>query len=509
MHPARRGHEMDNWLALLLAMFLGAMVTVASAAAQEKSDAASASRQALVIGNADYPDDDAPSRHPIKDARALAAELKRAGFEVAIGENLTRQAMQTAIAGFKAKITPGSAALIFFSGHGIQTGRQNYMVPVNEQIWSEADVRRDAIGVEPVLADMDRSGARVKIVIIDASRANPFERRFRGFSAGLASINAPQGTLIVYAAAPEKIANDASGENSLFVGELLKELRTPGRSAEQVFISVARGVSRASEGKQVPWVSSSLAEDFYFSGPSVAAKPDATSATPKAATTDTGADSRRGCTQAEQTTTRKAWNDLLAKHPTGPCAELAREQLAKLDTGLSSKPPLAYRPTDQRAIRDLNEAINRNPRDAYAYYNRGQTYAKRGEYGRAIQDFSHAIRLNPKDAEALNDRCWTRAIIGQLRAALMDCNKSLALQPNFADAFDSLAFTYLKMGYVRRAIPFYDAALRGNPEQASSLFGRGKAKLRTGDTAGGAADIEAAKAIRPDIAEEFAAYGVR
>src|SRR5262249_34815368 len=118
-------------------------------------------------------------------------------------------------------------------------------------------------------------------------------------------------------------------------------------------------------------------------------------------------------------------------------------------------------------------------------------------------------RIDPKDAEAWNNRCWARAIIGQLRGALADCNRSLALKPTLTDAFDSLAFAYLKMGRVRRAIPLYDAALRSNPEQASSLFGRGKAKLRTGDSAGGNADIEAARAIKPDIAEEFAGYGVR
>ena len=504
---------MNRWLPFLLSLLLGTTGAVLAAAAQERSDALG-SRPALVIGNADYPDDDAPLRHPIKDARALADELRRARFEVALGENLTKQEMQTAIADFKAKIKPGSAALIFFSGHGIQVARQNYMVPVNAQIWSEADVRRDAIGIESLLADMDSRGAKVKLVVIDASRRNPFERRFRGYSAGLASINASQGTLIVYAAAPEKITTDVTGENSLFVGELLKEMRSTGKTAEQVFISAARGVSRASDGKQVPWVSSSLAGDFYFSGPSLAAKPapdlPRISPPPKPPpASDKAAEPRQGCAEAEPLTTRKGWNDLLAKYPTGPCAEIARDRLAKLDAAPPAKPLMGDRPLDDRAIRDLDEAIRRNPRDADAYFNRGQTYAKRGAYDRAIPDFGQAIRINPKDAEAFNDRCWTRAIIGQLREALADCNKALALQPNFADAFDSLAFTYLKMGNVRRAIMFYDVALRGNPEQASALFGRGKARVKAGDADGGGADIEAAKAIKPDIAEEFAHYGIR
>ena len=119
------------------------------------------------------------------------------------------------------------------------------------------------------------------------------------------------------------------------------------------------------------------------------------------------------------------------------------------------------------------------------------------------------IRLDPKDAEALNDRCWVRAILNQLRAALRDCNKALALQPTFADAFDSLAFVYLKMGKQRRAISLYDAALRGSPDKAASLFGRGKAKLKIGDKSGGAEDINAAQALKPTISKEFASYGVR
>ena len=504
---------MNMRLQFLAVLLLIAAATGVSAAAQEKSDASAAgARQALVMGNADYPDDDVPLRHPIKDARALAGELRRAGFEVVVGENLSRQAMQAAIAGFKAKIKPGAAALIFFSGHGIQVGRQSYMIPVNAQIWSETDVRRDAIGIESVLADMDSRGARVKLVIVDASRINPFERRFRGFSAGLASIVAPSSTLIVSATAPGKTSNDGNGENSLFVGELLKEIRSPGKTAEQVFVNTARGVSRASDGRQLPWVSSSLAEDFYFNLPSTAAKPlPSTEALsmPKSPPVDADAEVRRGCPSTEQATTKKAWNEFLAKHPTGPCADLAREQLAKLENAPPAKPPLGYRPADDRALQDVNAAIRRNPNEADGYYQRGQTYAKRGEYDRAIRDFDRVLRLSPKDAEALNNRCWTRAIIGRLQAALRDCNKALALQPNFADAFDSLAFTYLKIGHVRRAIVFYDAALRGNPEQASSLFGRGKAKLKNGDTTGGTADIEAAKAIKPDIAEEFAGYGVR
>src|SRR5215472_17202379 len=111
---------------------------------------------------------------------------------------------------------------------------------------------------------MQRAGAKVKIVILDAARRNPFERRFRASPAGLAPIDVPVGTLALYSAAPGQVIDESSGANSLFVGELIKELRSPNLTAEDIFNRARIGVSRASNNEQVPWVTSSLAEEFYF-----------------------------------------------------------------------------------------------------------------------------------------------------------------------------------------------------------------------------------------------------
>jgi tetratricopeptide (TPR) repeat protein len=371
-------------------------------------------------------------------------------------------------------------------------------------------VLRDGIAIEAVLADLDRAGARVKLVILDASRPNPFERRFRGLSFGLASLTPSQSTLIIYSAAPGNVTAESDGENSLFLGEFLKELRSRRSTAERVFMSAARGVSRASDGNQVPWVSSSLTEDFYFRQ-SLFPKPlrevwEAT-ATANPADNAEQPDDKTGCRRVAWPSTKQAAGDARASLTAGACAELAPSAVAKLD---SAPPPTSeYRLAGVRATRDLDEAIKRHPDDTEAHFKRGRIYAKHGDYRRAISEFDQVIRLDPKDAEALNDRCWVRAILNQLRAALRDCKKALALQPTFADAFDSLAFAYLKMGKQRRAISLYDAALRGSPEKATSLFGRGKAKLKIGDTRGGAEDINAAQALKPNISKEFASYGVR
>src|SRR6202522_4440904 len=107
------------------------------------SAAIAADRFALVIGNAKYPDADAPLKEPINDARSLADELKRDGFTVEIGENLTGDGMRKAFERLYGHVKPATVALIFFSGYGIQSNRQSFMIPVDAQIWTEADVRRD------------------------------------------------------------------------------------------------------------------------------------------------------------------------------------------------------------------------------------------------------------------------------------------------------------------------------------------------------------------------------
>src|SRR5581483_5136126 len=227
---------------------------------------AAGDRFALVIGNANYPDADTPLKEPINDARQVADELKRDGFTVEIGENLTGDNMRRAFDRLYNKLRPGSVALIFFSGFGISSNRQSYMIPVDAQIWTESDVRRDGLSLETVLGEINNRGAGVKIALIDASRRNPYERRFRPGSQGLAPVIAPNGTLVVYSAALSSVVSDNGGDHSLFVQELLKEIRVPDLSAEEALNRTRLGVTRASNREQQPYLSSSLAEDFAFIG---------------------------------------------------------------------------------------------------------------------------------------------------------------------------------------------------------------------------------------------------
>ena len=255
---------------LLLCLCLTALSAMVTTVAVSQDRGA---RVALVIGNANYPDASTPLSTTIRDVRTVADELRRSDFDVDIKENVGKEEMQRAIDAFMGKVRTGSAALFYFNGYGIQAGRQTYLVPVNAQLWTEADVRRDGISIDTVLAEMHRKGAKVKIVILDAARRNPFERRFRSSAAGLAALDAPDGTLAIFSAAPGRVINESTGTNSLFVGELTKELRSPNLTAEEVFNRARIGVSRASNSEQIPWVSSTLADNFYFGARPVATSP--------------------------------------------------------------------------------------------------------------------------------------------------------------------------------------------------------------------------------------------
>ncbi|WP_315801729.1 caspase family protein [Bradyrhizobium sp. SZCCHNS3002] len=236
------------------------------AAVSEQSSVATGNgaRLALVIGNGHYPDANAPLVQPINDARALTGALRRDGFDVDVVEDANKDDMTRAVERLKARIKPDSVVMLFFGGYAIQAGRESYMIPVDAKIWREADVRREGTSIERLLDTVSEQGARAKLVVIDAARRNPYERRFRAYSHGLAPINAPANALILSSATPGKVLDDPKGQNSVLVSELLNQLgKSP--SAETVFNKTRNAIARSSDGEQVPTVSSSLVEDIRFS----------------------------------------------------------------------------------------------------------------------------------------------------------------------------------------------------------------------------------------------------
>jgi len=221
-----------------------------------------APRIALVIGNSVYPDADAPLKTPVNDARLIAGGLRSRGFNVVAGENLRGDEMRQMLNEFYGRIRTHDVVVLFFSGYGIQSSRQTYLIPVDARIWTEVDVLRDGFNLESILNEIHSHGADVKIVLIDASRRNPFERRFRTTSAGLAAVVPPIRTIVMYSGALSSVQDDSTSGNSLFVTELMRNVSVPDLKADEALNRARIAITSATRYDQVPWVSSSLAENF-------------------------------------------------------------------------------------------------------------------------------------------------------------------------------------------------------------------------------------------------------
>lgn len=248
-----------------LAVVFCLKVTMASADGRSLTVKSSANetRLALVIGNSNYAS--FPLKNPVNDARDIAATLRKLGFQVIYEEDASRRRMDEAIRTFYQKLRSGGVGLFYYAGHGMQVNGRNYLIPIGARIESESDIEHESIDIARVLGKMEDAGNPVNIVILDACRDNPFARSFRSSRGGLARMDAPTGTIVAYATAPESVAADGKDKNGVYTKHLLKALTIPGLTIEQVFKHVRNNVIQETGNRQIPWESTSLRGDFYFS----------------------------------------------------------------------------------------------------------------------------------------------------------------------------------------------------------------------------------------------------
>ncbi|HBR22576.1 MAG TPA: hypothetical protein DD713_08460, partial [Nitrospiraceae bacterium] len=231
--------------------------------------AATGQRIALVIGNSNYKA--APLRNPVNDATDMARSLKNLGFKVILKTNVAKRDMGKAVDDFGKRLKGGDVGLFYYAGHGVQVNGVNYLIPVGAIINEETDVEYEGIDAGRILATMYNAKSRINIVILDACRDNPYVRSFRSLTRGLAIISkAPAGTIIAYSTSPGDVAIDGKGRNSPYTSSLLKYMKEPGLTIEDVFKGVRQKLRK--ETGQVPWELSSLEWKFYFIPPSAAAR---------------------------------------------------------------------------------------------------------------------------------------------------------------------------------------------------------------------------------------------
>lgn len=339
--------------------------------AQDNSPAIKEHRVALVIGNSSYVH--SPLKNPVNDARAMRDKLQKMAFDVVMRENLKARDIGGALREFRNKLRPGSIALFFYAGHGLQIRGENYLPAVDAEISSEEDVPHQSLNVNTVLNTMEDSKAGVNLVLLDACRNNPFTRSFRSAGTGLARIQAPSGTLIHYATRPGSVAEDGDGANGTYTSALLAQIEEQGVPIEQALKRVTVRVKNVTKGKQEPWMEGSLTGDFYFvfQGPtqvSIQTAPaDAESAAWQA---------------AEGARTAAAYQAYLNEYPKGLYAAAARVKLASL-----ASPPVAAPPAAPPAApRAKSEAPPTEDRDT-ALWQEVQAGAGREHYEAYLKEF--------------------------------------------------------------------------------------------------------------------------
>ena len=203
----------------------------------------------------------------MRDARLIGTTLKQYGFRVTLVEEADYRKFRKALASFRKELrTAGheTTALFYYSGHGMQYQGNNYLIPIGSEVETAIDLDIETIRAERIQSAM-ASITGVKIMLLDACRDSPFKSFVRSRGLGLAQMDAPMGTIIGYSTAPGKVARDGTGRNSPYALGLVKAIRMPGLNIEAVLKEALKWVDDTTSGRQVPWFSSSLRGDFYFS----------------------------------------------------------------------------------------------------------------------------------------------------------------------------------------------------------------------------------------------------
>lgn len=361
-------------------------------------------RVALVIGNGRYVNAP-PLANPTHDAELIAETLKQEGFDLVGGGPLLdvdRPAMEKAIREFGQQLKGGAVGLFYYSGHGIQVGGVNYLVPVSANLASDSDVKYELLDIGFVLDEMTNAGNRLNIVILDACRNNPFGRRgVRAMSAGLGQLVAPAGTVIGYATQPDSVAADGVGRNSPYTAALANAVVKPGLDLFATFNEVGLAVKQATGGQQQPWLSASPIEGrFYFAG-----QPSSGGELPPTAPMSTSERDALFWDSIKTSHNAADFHDYLERFPQGQFAGLAKRKLVAECDALAAAPddPERTGPGVAPAAMDVKQAIaacQAVPDDPRSAYLLGRALDVAGRSGEAIQAYRQASQMGSAPATA-------------------------------------------------------------------------------------------------------------
>jgi len=489
-------------------------------------------RVALVIGNAGYEADIGRLKNPANDAADVAAALRALGFDLIGGRahlDVNLRQMDDLVRSFGREIRRGGVGVFYYSGHGIQVNRFNYLLPLGARVEKEQDVPFEAFNVDRVLAEMEAAENKLNILILDACRNNPLTRSFRSGARGLSRPESvPTGTYVAFAARDGQVASDnAEGRNGLYTQELLRNIGRPGLRLEDIFIDTRREVRRLSKNAQVPVEYGSIDAPFFFTEEGAAAPPATTSPLPayrRWLDSLSGADNRALLRELDAELARNPANALalrvrssafyldgdaergrrdveaavrlLASPRTAEEYEArcyANWRLAKADEAVGDcgraveldprfKWAYMYRGNsyrlkqeNDRALADYDKVVELDPRNAFTYNNRGLLYFEKKEYDRAIADYNKAVESDPRYRQALYNRGIAYAEKKEHDRAIADFTRVVGLDPNDILAYNRRGNAYREKKNYDRALADYDKAIEIDPKLGYLYYNRGLA----------------------------------
>jgi formylglycine-generating enzyme required for sulfatase activity len=284
-------------------------------------------RVALVVGNGAY-QHAAPLPNPTRDAKAIAQMFQMAGFDTVLQRNdVGNLDFKRALRDFFAVAKGADIAVVFFAGHGVQIADQNYLIPVDAKLAQDYDATDEAISLDRIIEAIEPA-ARLRLVVLDACRDNPFLVRMQRRAAtrqivsrGLSKVEPIlNNTLIAYAAKAGSTAEDGAGEHSPFTTALIKHVAEPGLDIRLALGRVRDEVLRNTSSDQEPFVYGSLGGGSVSLVPPVVVAKSATSA-----------EMRADYELVERINTRKAWELFISQYKSGMYVDLARERLRMLE----------------------------------------------------------------------------------------------------------------------------------------------------------------------------------
>ena len=444
---------------------------------------------ALVIGNANYTNF-GQLLNTLNDANDMADVLEGLGF-IIIDKlfDASLEGMDNAVVSLKKRLSesPDSYGFLFYSGHGIQWQGENYLIPADANIPDADYIRRRALSVQSVLVDLNQAKNALNIVVLDACRDFPVAWT-KTANIGLAAVNAPADSIIMYAAAAGKTSSDADGtrRNGLFTGYLLANLKIPGLEISEVFKRTRMNVIEANRDQR-PIIYADYLGDIYLGSRPPSSASQTTLATGSLSTTSTN-DARFYFDRGEMFRERNAWEYAIIEYND------AIESDRSFGEAYRARGIAYYNENDyEAAIADFNQDIRINPRFAISYYNMGVVYADKLDYDTAIANFNQALVIKPNFGEAYFERGLAHLNKHNYNDAVNDFSKVIGIDPKWAETYFNRGLAYISIKDYNAAIDDFTQAIEIVPKWAEAYHNRGVAHQQKGDISNAIADIAKAR----------------